>query len=129
MEAAEGLAAGDRPATACLASLGQGWVAEEALALSLFCALRATSLEEGVILAVNLTGDSDSTGAITGNLLGALRGAHELPDRWLAQLELRTVLEAMADDLATVDRWALAEQPTPLQKQEQAYWVERYPGS
>ena len=47
-----------------LCQLGQGWVAEEALAIAIYCALRSDSVEEGVILAVNLTGDSDSTGAI-----------------------------------------------------------------
>jgi ADP-ribosylglycohydrolase len=50
--------------------LGGGWVAEEALATALFCALKATNFAEGVLLAVNHSGDSDSTGSLTGNLLG-----------------------------------------------------------
>jgi ADP-ribosyl-[dinitrogen reductase] hydrolase len=53
-------------------ALGEGWIAEEALAISIYCVLVAESLEEGVILTVNITGDSDSTGAITGDLLGAM---------------------------------------------------------
>lgn len=54
--------------------LGQGWVAEEALAIAVFCALVATDFRHGVCLAVNHDGDSDSAGAITGNLLGAMWG-------------------------------------------------------
>ena len=118
MEAAERLAAGPAPADEALAELGQGWVAEEALAIALFCALRARNLEEGVVMAVNLTGDSDSTGAIAGNLLGAMKGVHEIPIRWLASLELREVIVDMADDLATAPAWDV---------QEEAYWRGRYP--
>ncbi len=130
MLAAETLAAGPRPADEALAQLGQGWVAEEALAIALFCALRAESLEEGVILAANITGDSDSTGAITGNLMGAMLGAHEIPQRWLAHLELKEVIAEMADDLASVEDWLLAEPGQEARENggEAAYWSARYPG-
>ena len=60
----------------------------------------AESLKEDVILAVKITGDSDSTGAITCNLLGALHGVTAIPARWLASLEMRDVIEAVAQDLA-----------------------------
>jgi ADP-ribosylglycohydrolase len=76
--------------------LGRGWVAEEALAIALYCALAADDFENGVRLAVNHGGDSDSTGAITGNLLGTLHGVRAIPDRWLAQLELRAEIEELA---------------------------------
>jgi ADP-ribosylglycohydrolase/protein-tyrosine phosphatase len=130
IEAAEQFASSQESSDDCLAKLGQGWVAEEALALSLFCALRATSLEEGVVMAVNITGDSDSTGAITGNLLGAMLGLREIPDRWLDQVELKQVLQEMADDLASVHDWAVSEfgQDGPEKQLEQDYWYGRYPG-
>ena len=79
--------------------LGEGWVAEEALAISIYCALTAKNLEEGIVTAVNITGDSDSTGAITGNILGAMAGVEAIPSRWLEQLELRDVIETVAQDL------------------------------
>ncbi|HWQ08786.1 MAG TPA: ADP-ribosylglycohydrolase family protein [Holophaga sp.] len=118
VEAAERLAAGPAPVDGALAELGQGWVAEEALAIALFCALRARNLEEGIVMAVNITGDSDSTGAIAGNLLGAVKGVHEIPIRWLASLELREAVIEMADDLATAPAWDV---------QDAAYWRSRYP--
>lgn len=82
-----------------LESLGGGWVAEEALAISIYCAVVARNFEHGVLLAVNHGGDSDSTGAITGNILGAVSGIESIPDRWLGPLELRDEITRMAEDL------------------------------
>jgi ADP-ribosyl-[dinitrogen reductase] hydrolase len=90
----------DQSPEAIIPMLGEGWVAEEALAISLYCALSTEDLEEGIIRAVNITGDSDSTGAITGNLLGAMYGRSAIPQRWLNELELREVIETMANDLS-----------------------------
>ena len=61
-----------------IAKLGEGWVAEEALAISVYCAIKADTLEEGIILAVNHKGDSDSTGSITGQLMGTALGSRSL---------------------------------------------------
>jgi ADP-ribosylglycohydrolase len=83
-------------------SLGQGWVAEEALAIGLYCSLAAPDLEEAVVLAVNHSGDSDSTGAIAGNICGALYGVDAIPARWIDALELRHEITAVADDLTAL---------------------------
>lgn len=82
--------------------LGGGWIAEEALAIGLYCALAAESLEAALILAVNHGGDSDSTGSIAGNITGALSGAAAIPVRWLERLELRGAIETIAADLHRV---------------------------
>jgi len=105
VESAEELAARSLPPREAIARLGQGWVGEEALAISIYCALVARSFEQGVILAVNHDGDSDSTGAITGNLLGALYGVKALPPAWLEPLELREVIEEVAEDLYACRDW------------------------
>lgn len=105
--------AGDRtvtPSPEAVERLGGGWVGEEALAIALYCALHADgSFERGIRLAVNHSGDSDSTGAITGNLLGAILGLEAIPSRWLQELELREEIEAIAADLHTgyegSERW------------------------
>ena len=52
-----------------------------------------------LLLAVNHGGDSDSTGAITGNILGTLLGKEAIPGRWLERLELRDEIEAVAVDM------------------------------
>ncbi|MBX3280709.1 MAG: ADP-ribosylglycohydrolase family protein [Acidobacteria bacterium] len=41
-----------------------------------------------MLLAVNHRGDSNSTGADTGNLLGLMLGVEAIPEKWLAELEL-----------------------------------------
>lgn len=88
------------PSAERVEQLGKGWVAEEALGIAVYCALSAAGdFERGVVLAVNHGGDSDSTGAITGNILGALLGSDAIPARWLEQLELRDVIERLADEL------------------------------
>jgi ADP-ribosyl-[dinitrogen reductase] hydrolase len=81
--------------------LGAGWIAEEALAISLYCALVGDGeFRKGVLLAVNHSGDSDSTGAVTGSLLGTLLGKEQIPPDWLVALELRSEIEQMGMDLA-----------------------------
>ena len=80
-------------------TLGGGWIAEEALAIGLYCALAAATLEDAVILAVNHSGDSDSTGSIAGSIAGALCGPAEIPERWLEHLELRDAIVTVAADL------------------------------
>ena len=81
-------------------SLGQGWIAEEALAIAVYCALAAENdFEKGIVLAVNHGGDSDSTGAMTGNLLGALLGKSAIPEKYLSKLELVDLIAEIAGDL------------------------------
>jgi len=105
IEHAETLAASKVSPANGVDSLGEGWVAEEALAISIYCALIAQDFRQGVILAVNHDGDSDSTGAITGNLLGAQLGVEAIPPEWLEQLELRDVIAELADDLTQFPSW------------------------
>jgi ADP-ribosyl-[dinitrogen reductase] hydrolase len=90
--------AGEGPSTERLVALGQGWIAEEALAMAIYAALAAPSLEAALVLAVNHGGDSDSTGAIAGNILGAVHGTSAIPLRWLEGLELREEIERLATD-------------------------------
>lgn len=80
--------------------LGEGWVAEETLGISLYCALRhQDDFSAGIIAAVNHKGDSDSTGAVTGNILGALLGYGKIGEQWKKDLELSDVILEIADDL------------------------------
>lgn len=81
--------------------LGEGWVAEEALAIAVFCAVRyQDDFAAGIRAAVNHKGDSDSTGAVCGNILGAWLGKEAVESAFdLQDLELREVIEKMADQL------------------------------
>lgn len=80
--------------------LGEGWVAEETLAIAVYCALKyADDFEKGIIAAVNHDGDSDSTGAVTGNILGAALGLGAIPQKFTDRLELKDVILTVAEDL------------------------------
>lgn len=107
LDSAERLASSEVDPHRAIAQLGEGWVAEEALAISVYCALVAEDFRQGVILAVNHDGDSDSTGSITGNLLGVSHGVDAIPEAWLAELELRDVIEEIADDLCDFADWPI----------------------
>ena len=124
VEHAEGLSRSEPSSPAAIKRLGEGWTAEEALAISIYCASCARDFENGVVLAVNHDGDSDSTGAITGNLLGCLHGESRIPGRWLEPLEMRELITEIADDLATAPGWEIGEYSD---SPEGAFYRERYP--
>ncbi|KLL12941.1 crystallin [Protofrankia coriariae] len=108
--------------------LGAGWVAEEALAIAVHCAAAAPADPWAALLAaVNHSGDSDSTGAICGNIVGTMLGEGALPTDRLAELEGHTLVRQIADDFVLEmsgapeisDSWGEA---TPA-------WFDRYPGT
>lgn len=75
----------------------RGWKGDEAVAASLYCALEGGSYRNAVLLAVNSPGDSDSLGAITGALMGAMRGATgQIPAEWIPQVEKSQELITLA---------------------------------
>lgn len=95
-----GLAEEGAPTAERVEALGAGWIAEEALAIAVYCALAEPDVRRALLLSVNHSGDSDSTGAICGNLLGARHGDHRLPQEWLEAVEGRAAIAVVADDLA-----------------------------
>ena len=84
--------------------LGEGWVAEETLAIAVYCALKyEDDFEKAIIVSVNHNGDSDSTGAVAGNIIGAYLGMNAIPEKFLTNLELKDVIIEMAEDLYYYD--------------------------
>lgn len=95
-------------------TLGQGWVADEALAIGVYAAMIGeVDPRKGLMIAVNHSGDSDSTGAIAGNILGAMHGEEVLTRLSFGDVELRDEILRLADDL--FDAWT-----------DQPGWAERY---
>ncbi|WP_245558151.1 ADP-ribosylglycohydrolase family protein [Nocardia thailandica] len=98
--------AGRAPVPEDLEELGHGWVGPEALGIAVFAALVAEAargpgherVREGLLLSVNHSGDSDSTAAVAGSLLGARFGRDALPRRWAATLDAAPVLDRLATD-------------------------------
>ena len=87
--------------------LGEGWVAEEALAISVYSALKyEDDFEMALRTSVNHNGDSDSTGSITGNILGAYVGCEAIPLKYKDELELIGLITEVTDDLFGEGEWA-----------------------
>lgn len=94
------LYAADVPDTEAIRQLGEGWVGDEAIAIAVFCALRyQDDLAQCLSAAVTHGGDSDSTGAIAGNIIGAWLGASAIPRDWLETIELAGVVDDMASKM------------------------------
>ena len=88
------------PAHEAIRELGEGWVGDGALAIAVYCVLKyPDDMEACLSAAVTHNGDSDSTGAIAGNILGAWLGVQGIPAHWLARLEMREVIDDMATRL------------------------------
>lgn len=84
----------------CISQLGEGWIAEEALAIAIYCSLRYDhDFLKAIKAAVNHSGDSDSTGSIAGNIIGAYLGAQTIPKAMIQNLELHELIMDITNDL------------------------------
>jgi ADP-ribosylglycohydrolase len=84
-------------------AIGEGWVGEEALAISLYCSLKfSDNFERGTLAAVNHSGDSDSTGSITGAILGTLLGVESIPRPWIQKVEDSSRITKIAHDMFSI---------------------------
>lgn len=105
-----------------LERLGGAWVGEEALAIAVSCALAEPDPRRALLASVNHSGDSDSTGAICGNIVGAMQGASAFPREWITPLDVGDIVTTIADDL-----WHERSAPPDLDAGSPS-WRDRYPG-
>lgn len=132
-EKAVNLAHSDVSDTDAIRELGEGWVAEETWAIALYCAIRhIDSVEDAIIASVNHDGDSDSTGSVCGNIMGAIYGYEHIKNRNILSpegkkleetLELSEIILALADDLSS--GYAYSESAS-IDTPEKRQWYERY---
>lgn len=79
--------------------LGEGWNAEDVLAIGVFCALKADTYDEAIIKAVNTKGNHSALGSVCGSVAGALMGMSVIPESWAENLELRQMMILWVDKL------------------------------
>ncbi len=77
---------------------GRGYVVAS-LEAALWAFHNSDSFEEGVLRAVNLGEDADTTGAIYGQLAGAFYGEKGIPKHWRYRIAHRLLIEYFADRL------------------------------
>ncbi|TET76695.1 MAG: ADP-ribosylglycohydrolase family protein [Candidatus Cloacimonadota bacterium] len=105
IELARELSAGSKSVEESIQTIGEGWVGDEALAISVYCALKfSDDWEKGTLSAVNHSGDSDSTGSITGAILGTLLGIESIPSRWVQSVEESSRIQKIANDMFRIFR-------------------------
>jgi len=90
--------------------LGGGWVAEETLAIAIYCTHRYfNDFEKAVIASVNHGGDSDSTGAVTGNIIGTIIGYDGIPQFYKTDLEHHDIILRLSDELCDIQNSTVME--------------------
>ena len=81
-------------------ALGEGWVAEEAVAGAMYCFWRfPDDFRRAVLTAVNTDGDSDTLGTITGSIVGARLGKDAIPSNWRSDVEDSAYLHELGSRL------------------------------
>ena len=113
--------------------LGEGWTGDEALAIAIYCTMKhLDSIEDALSAAVNHNGDSDSTGAITGNIMGAIYGYEAIKKKHLfcpegrrvgKTIELSNIILALADDLYS---GCIISEYDTIDTPEKKQWEARY---
>ena len=113
--------------------LGEGWVAEETWAIALYSVIRhIDSVEDAILASVNHDGDSDSTGSVCGNIMGAIYGYEHIKERNIfcpegkqleETLELSEIILALANDLST---GCIISEYDPINTPEKRQWFDRY---
>lgn len=71
----------------------------DTLEAAVWCLLTTNSYKEAVLKAVNLSDDTDTVGAVTGGLAGALYGYDEIPQVWKDTLIKREYIENLCKEL------------------------------
>ena len=81
---------------------GEGWIAEEAFATGLLCFLLYPDDPLAALRRAACTaGDSDSIACLTGAFAGATHGLAAWPADWLARIEYREQIAALAESLGS----------------------------
>jgi len=75
--------------------IGSSGYVLDTLTASVWCLLNTTTFNEAVLKAVNLGGDTDTTGCVTGGLAGLTYGRREIPDVWLNAMARRSDIDLM----------------------------------
>lgn len=101
--------------------LGEGWVAEETLAIAIYSCLKyPNNFKDAIICSINHDGDSDSTGSVAGNIMGAHLGYEQIPLEYSNNVELKDEILELADDLS------IDVPVSEYKKDNDEYWLSKY---
>lgn len=78
--------------------VGSGYVVKS-LEAALWAFHKSLTFEDGLLLAVNLGDDADTTGAIYGQIAGAYYGVADIPAAWIERLAYRERIDEIAREI------------------------------
>jgi len=91
------------PVGESIPKLDKGATGAEVLAVGIFCALKFVfDFPCGLQAAVNHSGNSSSTGLVTGAILGTFLGDEAIPEKWVSGLEDSQKIIEIAEDMFKV---------------------------
>jgi ADP-ribosyl-[dinitrogen reductase] hydrolase len=76
----------------------------ESLEAGLWALHTTDDFRSGALRAVNLGDDADTTGAVYGQLAGAVYGEEAIPEEWVERLAMREKIVELADELLDLSR-------------------------
>jgi ADP-ribosylglycohydrolase len=118
------LTTSDLPNNVAIEMIGGGWTGHEALAIAIYSSIKHFgNFENAIVNSVNHSGDSDSTGSICGNIMGALVGRKAIPDHYTDTLEILDVIEEIGEDLYT---GCIVGDYRPNDKPKELRWIDKY---
>jgi ADP-ribosylglycohydrolase len=82
--------------------IGSSGYVIQTLTASLWCLLTTATYEDCVLKAVNLGGDTDTTGCVAGGLAGVLYGEDAIPQRWRDALARKEELAQLFHQFAAL---------------------------
>lgn len=84
----------------CIEEIGEGWIGDEAIAIAIYCAVKyQDDFNQAIYTAINHEGDSDSTGAITGGILGAFKGYEAIPHKMVTAIDDHMLLNYVSEEV------------------------------
>lgn len=103
IELAQKLSISQKSIEESIQTIREGWVGEEALAISIYCSPKFSgNWKRGTLAAVNHSGDSDSTGSIAGTILGTLLGVELIPEKWVWVVEDSCKIKKIANNMFNI---------------------------
>jgi len=90
-----------------LAALSEGEIVSTGYVLhtlhaSLWCLLTSRDFRECVLKAVNLGGDTDTTGCVAGGLAGVAFGIQSIPNQWIGQLARKGDVDCLTHEFVNL---------------------------
>lgn len=88
--------------------IGSGGYVVDTLEACVWCMLNSSSFEEAVLKAINLGGDTDTTGCVTGGLAGVHHGVSAILKAWKGALVRKENLKKVFGSFCTSKRRAIS---------------------